>query len=65
MTEPTPEAARWEALRRELEAVPQRPVSFSHPRTWVFRAKRMADFVGHVRYTSSQWLARLNPYPKP
>lgn len=66
MTEPTQaEAARWEALRRELESIPQNPVSFSHPRTWMFRAKRMADFLGHVRYSSSQVLARINPYPKP
>jgi pimeloyl-ACP methyl ester carboxylesterase len=65
VTDPTPEAARWEALRHELEAIPQRPVTFVHPRTWMFRAKRMADFVGHVRHGTAQLLARLNPYPKP
>jgi len=56
---------KWEALRRLLESIPQHPVTFSHPRTWMFRARRMADFVGHVRHSSSQVLARLNPYPKP
>ncbi|MEA3142751.1 MAG: uncharacterized protein QOG31_75 [Thermoplasmata archaeon] len=65
MSEPTPDAARWEQLRRELESIPQRPVTLAHPRTWMFRAKRMADFVGHIRYGTSQALARINPYPKP
>lgn len=63
---PAPGAAdRWERLRQELEKIPQHPVGPGHPRTWLFRAKRMADFLGHVRYTSAQFFARLNPYPKP
>ncbi|HEX2066317.1 MAG TPA: hypothetical protein VHI93_05835, partial [Candidatus Thermoplasmatota archaeon] len=65
MNGPTPQAERWEALRRELESIPQRPVRFGHPRTLVFRARRIADFVGHVRYGTAQLLARINPYPKP
>jgi len=59
------EASRWEALRAELEALPQHPSSVHHPRNWWFTAKRMADFVGHATLTRARVLARLNPYPKP
>ena len=43
------EDERWAKLRRELEGIKQRPVSRSHPRNWLFRVKRAADFVGHAK----------------
>ncbi|HLF16228.1 MAG TPA: hypothetical protein VI796_02210, partial [Candidatus Thermoplasmatota archaeon] len=62
----TPAAdGRWEALRRELEALPQSPVRKGHPRNWWFRAKRGLDLLGHARYSMAHFFARTNPYPKP
>lgn len=29
------------------------------------RTKRMADFIGHVRYDAARFFARINPYPLP
>jgi pimeloyl-ACP methyl ester carboxylesterase len=59
------EAERWEALRADIESIPQTPVPRIHPRNWVFRIKRGLDFVGHARLDSSRFFARYNPYPKP
>lgn len=56
---------RWEALREELEALPQSPVPRTHPRNWVFRFKRGLDFIGHIRRDSARFFAKANPYPKP
>lgn len=55
----------WEALRQDIESLPQAPVPRSHPRNWMFRIKRGLDFVGHIRLDSARWFARKNPYPKP
>lgn len=55
----------WEALRLDLEALPQSPSAPAHPRHWWFRTKRMADFLGHATLARSRLLARLNPYPAP
>lgn len=59
------EPDRWEKLRMELEALPQRPVLLSHPRNLLFRLRRTADFISHIRFETAQVFAKLNPYPKP
>lgn len=52
-------------LRKELEALPQDPVSRAHPRNWTFRAKRALDFIGHARPHHARFWRRVNPFPKP
>lgn len=56
---------RWSTLRRSLEALPQEPVSKAHPRNWMFRAKRAADFIGHAKPQAARFFRKVNPYPKP
>lgn len=64
--EPEPEQPpSLQPLRRELEALPQRPASRRHPRQWLFRLKRLADFIGHTRPTAARFFRQVNPYPKP
>lgn len=58
-------AARWLALREELESLTQAPTSRDHPRNWLFRIKRGLDFVGHSRRDFARFFARTNPYPRP
>lgn len=48
-----------------LEGLPQKPSARSHPRNWLFRAKRAADFIGHAKPQHARFLRRVNPYPKP
>ena len=55
----------WEALRLELEQLPQAPVPRTHPRNWGFRVKRGLDFIGHGRFVTARFFAKTNPYPKP
>ncbi len=52
-------------LKRKLERIHQAPVDRAHPRNWLFRLKRTADFIGHARPGSSQFFATINPYPRP
>ncbi len=52
-------------LKRQLERIHQDPVDRGHPRNWIFRLKRTADFIGHARPGSSRFFATVNPYPKP
>lgn len=59
------DAARWLALREDLESLPQSPTSRDHPRNWVFRIKRGLDFVGHARRDAARFFAKANPYPQP
>lgn len=63
--EGTVEEGQWEALRRELERLPQQPASRHHPRHWYFRIKRAADFVGHSKPQYARFWRQVNPYPKP
>lgn len=59
------DAERWQALREELGALPQRPIAKTHPRNWIFRLKRATDFFGHSDPNAARFLRRINPYPKP
>jgi pimeloyl-ACP methyl ester carboxylesterase len=52
-------------LRSQLEALPCEPVTRSHPRNWLFRAKRSIDFIGHARPAQAAFFRRINPYPAP
>ncbi len=53
------------ALRDTIQALPQQPVPRAHPRHWIFRLKRAADFIGHARPQSARFFRKANPYPKP
>lgn len=63
--EPTAPEERFRILRDQLNALPQDPVSRTHPRAWAFRTKRVMDFVGHARPHHARFFRRINPYPKP
>ncbi len=65
MTDESSEVNRWRDLRRTLEGLPQEPSPRGHPRNWLFRAKRAADFIGHSKPHHARFLRRVNPYPKP
>jgi pimeloyl-ACP methyl ester carboxylesterase len=54
-----------ETLRKELEELPQDPVGREHPRNWLFRIKRTADFIGHARPHWARFFRKINPYPTP
>lgn len=52
-------------LRRELEQLPQRPVTKDALRNWWFRTRRTLDFLVHVKFHVARAWARLDPYPQP
>lgn len=60
-----PDPMRWRDLRRELEDIPQHPALAVHPRRWMGRLKRGADFWGHNAVDRARFFARINPYPRP
>ncbi len=59
------DTGHWRAFRRRLEELPSNPVHHYHPRRLVTRAKRGADFMGHLRWETSRFFATINPYPRP
>ncbi len=60
-----PEVRDLRDFKRQLERLNQDPVDRAHPRNWLFRLKRTADFIGHARPGSSRFFATINPYPRP